>query len=208
MTASDAPRPRRRVFWADLRFFVGIALIALSVAGVWFVVDAAATTSPVFAASRTLVPGDPVTAADLTAVDAALGAAGEAYLGAEQLQPGSVATRSIREGELVPRSALAPAAEVKVTTVVVSSATPVPSGVGPGAAVELWAAAADADGVLQTPSILVADATVARVRESGSMVGSGGTDVEIVIPRADVAATLEALSAGAALSLVPAAVTG
>src|SRR6478752_7441726 len=57
MTALESPRPRRRAFWVDARFAVGLLLVVASVVGVWFVISAARQTVSVFAAAHTTVPG-------------------------------------------------------------------------------------------------------------------------------------------------------
>jgi len=199
--------PSRRTPWGDARFFVGLLLVAASVAGVWFVVTAARQSSPVVVAAHTIVAGDVIADADLRTTEAAFGSDGAAYLAPGDLEPGSVATRTIAAGEFVPTSAIGDAASVRVTTVVVRSTTAVPGAVERGTVVELWAAPPLERGTFGTPAILVADATVAAIGSDDSMIGSSAVTVELVIPRAQVAATLEALAAGSALSIVPAAVT-
>lgn len=207
MSALEAARPRRRVFWSDLRFFLGIALILASVGGVWVIVDAATRTQPVLAAARTLVPGDTVTAADLRPVDAVLGGAEDAYVAPGNLTTGTVVTRTVREGELLPASALEPRGHGAHTAVVISNSSGVPSGVVAGAVVELWSAPRVEGGLFGAPSILVADATVAEISESASMVGGAAAEIELIIPRTAVSATLEAITGGAALSVIPSGAT-
>lgn len=205
MTTLDTVRPRPRAFWADARFFLGIVLIAASIAGVWLIVDAARTTAPVYVATRTLVPGEAVSASELRIVDVALGAAAPAYLSPDALGEGLVATRTIAEGELVPLGAVGAADAARTTNVVVRSTTDVPASVVAGTIVEVWSAPPAEQGRFGTPAILVADATVVSVTRDESMIGGGAASVELVIPRADVAATLTAIAAESALSVVPAA---
>ncbi len=203
MNDTVSARPRPRAFWADLRFLLGIALIVVSVIGVWFVVAAARQTAPVFAAASTIVPGQSVKADDLRVVEVALGQIQESYASPATLQPGSVATRTIPAGELVPRDAVGDAARARTTTIVLHSASDVPASVTTGSAVEVWAAAPLDRGAFDTPRILVGAATVASVDRDRTMMGSGGTAVEIVIARADVAAALAAVADGSNLSIVP-----
>ena len=203
MSDTSARRPRPRAFWADTRFLLGILLVVLSVAGVWFVVSAARESTPVFAASRTLVPGEVVTSDDLTVVDVALGGAVDAYATPATWQAGMITTRTIVARELVPASAVASATQSRTTTVVVRSATAIPDAVRTGVRVELWAAAQRERGVFDPPEVLVSDATVVSVDRDSSIVASAGTSVELVIGRADVAATLAALADGSSLSIVP-----
>ncbi|MCT9002835.1 SAF domain-containing protein [Microbacterium memoriense] len=205
MSETVPARPRPRAFWSDLRFLLGIGLIVVSVAGVWFVVAAARQTVPVFAASRTIVPGEAVTSDDLQVVEVALGRIEDAYASPTSFEPGSVAMRTITAGELVPESAIGAAEQARTTTVVVTSATAIPAAVGRGATVEVWAAPQLERGVFDTPRILVAAATVASVDDDESVMGSAGTAVELVIERADVASTLAAVAAGSSMSIVPTA---
>lgn len=204
MTTVDA-RPRPRAFWADARFLLGIVLIVGSIAGVWAVVVAARQTTPVWAAARTIVPGEEISADDLQVVDVALGAVGERYLGAQALAPGTVAARTVERGELLTRSSLASAGSADVTTVVIQISGDVPASVGTGAAVEVWAAPQLERGRYDTPHVLVPAATVLSVTRGDSVMGGGETSLELVIDRSDVAATLAALADGSSLSVVPTA---
>jgi hypothetical protein len=208
MTALEPARAVRRAFWGDARFFLGILLIIASVAGVWFVVTASRQTAPVFAATRTIVPGEAIGSADVRAVEVALGQLGDLYLSESELGAGLVATRTIPVGELVPADAVGDAAEARTTSVVVRSAVDVPASVEAGTVVEVWAAPLDEHGDYDVPRILVPDATVVSVTRDDSMLGGGAAALELVIPRADVAATLAAMADESALSVVPTAGAG
>ncbi|KAA9155689.1 hypothetical protein F6B41_09965 [Microbacterium lushaniae] len=205
MSAHDRPRVRSRPFWGDARFLLGVLLVVVSVAGVWLVVGAARQTVPVLAAARTIVPGETLGADDVRTVDVALGATGEAYVAPGDLPEAAVATRTISAGELVPAHAVGSGADARVTTVVVDTTVDVPAAIASGARVELWHAPALERGRYDTPRILVADATVAAVVREEGVIGQAGATIELVIPRADVAATLAALSGGSSLSVVPVA---
>jgi hypothetical protein len=204
MTAAVDARPRSRAFWSDARFFLGILLVVASVAGVWFVVAASRQTVPAFAASRTIVLGEAISSDDVRLVDVSLGQIGEAYLTEDALADGLVATRTIQSGELVPRSAVGEASAVRTTSVVLRSAVDVPGSVDAGSTVEVWAAPLIERGSYDAPRILVADATVVSVTRDDSMIGGGSATLEVVIPRADVPATLAAMADESALSIVPA----
>ena len=197
-TARAARRP-----WTDLRFFIGLALIVLSVAGVWLIVGAAKQTRPALQAVRTIVPGDPLTSADVRVVDVVLGAVGSGYLTPATLEPGLIATRTIAEGELVPSTAAA-ADEGRTTSVVVRSAVPVPGSIGRGSVVELWAADPRAEGKgFDAPRVLLPDATVAAVDREDGPLSAKSTTLELVVNRAKVGEVLGALTAGSSLSVVP-----
>ncbi|MFG6476146.1 SAF domain-containing protein [Microbacterium sp. P06] len=207
MTAIDSPRRRPRKFWGDARFLLGILLIALSVAGVWLVVTAARQTAPVYAATRTIVPGETLTVADLRVVDVALGQVGESYVGPAALEDGTVATRTIGEGELVPAEAVGAAADARTTSLVIRTSSDVSASIVEGTRVEVWHAPPLDREAFDAPRILVADATVAAVTRDDAMIGGANATLEVVIARADVAATLEAQSNGSVLSVVPVAGT-
>lgn len=203
MTADATARTPRRAFWGDARFFLGILLVVASVAGVWLVVAAARQTVPVYAAARTIVPGQAIGQDDLRVVEVALGTLADTYLPADGLQSASVATRTIEEGELVPAASVSAADAARTTSIVVRSAVDVPASVAPGSVVEVWAAPLLESGAYDVPRILVPDATVVSVSEDDSMIGGGAAALELVIPRADVVATLSAMSDESALSIVP-----
>ncbi len=197
--------PRRRTPWGDARFLLGLLLVAVSIAGVWFVVASARDTVPVYAAERTLVPGQELTSDDVRIVDVALGQVSTAYIASDALPTGIVATRTIQAGELVPAAAVGPAAGVRTTSIVIDSSVDVPASLAPGHVVEVWESPLLEHGVYDAPRILVADATVVSVTRDESMIGGGAASLELVIARADVAATLAAVAGGSSLSVVPTA---
>lgn len=203
MTVTESARTPRRAFWGDARFFLGVLLIVVSVAGVWLVVAASRTTVPVYAAARTIVPGETIASGDVRVVDVALGTLADTYLRPGELDGAAVATRTIHTGELVPAESVGDPDAARTTSVVVRSAVDVPASVEPGAVVEVWAAPLLEGGDYDVPRILVADATVVSVTRDDSMLGGGAAALELVIPRADVAATLAAMADESALSVVP-----
>ena len=196
--------PPRRAFWGDVRFLIGIALVALSIGGVWLIVSASDHAVPILQTTRTIAQGQPVTAADFQVVDVGLGAAVDGYVGPDDLPADSVATRTLEGGELVPVSALTDAEDSRSTTVVIQSSTGIPEGVTAGTVVEIWQAPPVDDGrSYDVPRILVADVIVREVLEPEGVLAETGTRLEVVIDRADVADVLAAITGGAALSIVP-----
>lgn len=202
MSAIESPPLRRRAFWADIRFVLGLVLIAASIAGVWLVVAAAGRTVPVLAAANTIVPGDVISDNDLRIVEVAWSTVGELYLTPGELSEGTVATRTIAAGELVPLAAIGDGALLSVATVVVRSTTDVPTTAMPGSTVEVWVTPVE-DDAPAAPRILVADATIAAVSRDDAMLGGAAASLELVIPRSDIAAVLGALADKSALSVVP-----
>ncbi|MCM3779276.1 SAF domain-containing protein [Microbacterium hydrocarbonoxydans] len=202
------PSRPRRAFWGDVRFLLGLGMIAASIGGVWLVVSSAGATTPVLQATRTIAEGEAVGSDDFQVVEVNLGALGDRYLAPEDLGGGSVASRTLTADELVPASALADADSRRTTTIVIQTGTAVPGEVAAGSTVELWQSRAAEDGVeAQAPSILVEAATVASFVEKQGVLASDEAGVELVIDRSDVAAVLAAIAGGAGLSIVPIGVT-
>lgn len=199
MMRSRAHRP----FFGDLRFVIGVVLVVASIAGVWLLVSASRQTAPVLQATRTVLPGETISSAELQVVEVGLGSLADAYLAPQSLEPGAIAMRTLAAGELVPLTAVGDGEDLRTTSVVISS-TAVPADVSPGTPVELWHAPPLEDGrSFEEPRILVADAVVADVAEDEGMLAGSRTDVEIVVDRADIADVLAAVNGGDAISLVP-----
>ncbi|MGW9627046.1 SAF domain-containing protein [Microbacterium sp. NPDC055521] len=199
MIRSRAHRP----FFGDLRFLIGVALVLASIAGVWVLVSTSRQTAPVLQATRTVLPGETISSAELQVVEVGLGALSDSYLAPQSLKPGAVAVRTLTAGELVPLAAVGDPDALRTTSVVIRS-TAVPADVSAGAVVELWHAPPIDEGrAFEEPRILVADAVIARVAEEDGMLAGGRIDVEVVVDRADVADVLAAITGEDAISIVP-----
>lgn len=194
----------RRAFWGDVRFLVGIALVALSIAGVWLIVSAFDDAVPTLQATRTITQGEVLTSDDFQVVDVGLGSLADDYLGPDDVPTGSIASRTLESGELVPSSAVTDADLSRSTTIVIQSSTGIPEGVEAGTVVEVWQAPPLDEGrSYDVPRILVADVIVHDVLDAEGVLADTGTQLEVVIDRADVADVLGAITGGAALSVVP-----
>ena len=191
----------------DMRLVLGLVLVAASVAGVVALVGAFDRRTTVYAAASALTPGDRVERADLVARSVSRDGADELYLREEDLSEGGlVVLRPVRDGELLPRTAVGDAAGVRSTAVVLRLASPVSATVTPGATVDGWASPVVDDGRgFGAPVVLVPDAIVVRIVEDDGLVASRdvGT-VEVLVPRARVARVLQAQAGGDALAVVPA----
>lgn len=194
----------RRAFWGDVRFLIGIALVIISITGVWLIVSASDDAVPVLQANRTITEGEALTSSDFQIVEVGLGALADDYLGPQELEPGRVAVRTLEKGEMVPVSATAGATENRSTTIVIDSSTGIPEDVTTGTVVEVWHAPPLDDGrTYDVPRILVVEATVRSVIESEGMLADRGSGIELVIDRSDVADVLAAVTGGSSLSVVP-----
>lgn len=198
-----AERQRRSVR-IDPRLVIGVVLVVASVAGVYAVVTSTDRSVQVLAAASTVSPGDRIYAADLRQTSVSLGDASERYLvWGDVPADGLLVTRSVAQGELVPRSAVGSAASIRFASIVVTVSGQLSKSIVPGVVVDVWSAAATEHGVFGPPVVLVGSATVVRVVESGGIIADRGGGVEVLIPRTRIARVLEAVANGDAISLVP-----
>jgi hypothetical protein len=196
---------KRRSFWFDPRFAIGIALVVVSVLGVVGLVSAADSSIDVLAARATLTPGQHITADDLVETSVRAGQVERLYLrGSQVSSAGVVITRTIHAGELVPASAVGSAAGLQLTSVVVALNATLPASVGPGSRVDVWSARQDDSNNFAAPTVLVSAAVVVRIVEQKNLVAATtGSSVELLVPRFVTASVLEAMANEAALSVVP-----
>lgn len=202
-------RPRRPSRWRqglDPRLVIGVAIVIASVLGVVAIVRTADRTVDVYATAEALTPGTRIESVDLVIRQVALGAAESHYLrGGSLPDSGVVVTRTVQAGELVPAAALGEASSDEHTAVVVPLAAPPSRTVDAGGEVELWSApAARAGDDAAPPSVLVSAATVVGLIDDQSLVrGASSVEIELLVPRAQLAAVLQAVAADAPLAVVP-----
>lgn len=196
----------RKPSWRDPRLAIGLVLVLLSVVLGSVVVTAADETQPAFAAARALAPGDAIGPDDVRVVQVKVDDLTRTYLSAgEPLPEGAVVTRSVGEGELVPRGAVGDVDAVAVRPVGVPFDGPLPRGLGKGAVVDVWVAAPNPEraGTFLRPEPLVEGAVVSEVSESGGALGAGGaTTVQVLVTADQLPEVLGAIANGAAVSLV------
>lgn len=204
LPAPLAPR-LRPPSWRDPRLVVGVLVVLLAVVLGARVVGAADETEPVYAAARTLTPGDAVDEGDVRVVRARLDDASRYLTAATSLPEGLVALRSVGEGELLARSGLGDAAALDLKPVGVPVEGARPAGLVKGARVDVWVALPDPDraGSFADPERVVEAAEVSEVAESGNTLGSGGAStVQVLMADEPLRTTLSALANGADIALV------
>jgi hypothetical protein len=180
-----------------------LASVLLGVA----VVSAADDTVPVFAADSTLVPGTPLTVADLDVVQVRLAGSGDLYLPVDLgLPEGAVAVRTVGAGEVVPRSAVGSADTLAVRPVTVPVDGPLPVGLGVGTLVDVWIAETDTvpGAPPAVPKKALASVEVAAVdRESGGLGAVAAASVAVLLDDDGTTLVLGALANGHRVDLVP-----
>jgi len=202
-------RRLRRPSWRDSRLLIGVLIVLVSITIGSRVVAAADETVPIFAAGATLASGHPVTLADLRVVRVRLGGGTAGYLSARTPPPaGLVLIRPLGAGELVPMSALAPAASLSRRPVSVPVPAPLPDTLAPGVTVDLWSSAKDtavgSTGFRQPVRIAQAAEIYSVSNPSGGLSAAQGSSVQVLLEEADLRALLDALANGAKVAVVPA----
>lgn len=199
------PDRRSRRFWFDPRFFIGLILVAASVAGSVVLIAVNDHSIRVFAVRDTVSPGQVLAETDLIAVSVRLTAADALYVTPDAFpEEGVMVTRTIAAGELVPRAAVGRASSLDTTAVVLQLTTELPEAVRAGSVLDVWAARKVGSGEFEPPVVIVSAAVVVRLVGGDQLLSSDrGTSVEVLVPRSTVASVLESVANGAALSAVP-----
>ncbi|WP_413318886.1 hypothetical protein AA0Z99_01765 [Agrococcus sp. 1P02AA] len=193
--------------WMDPRLVIGVMLVLASLAGVWFVVQQSARTETAWAATRTLLPGDAVAAADVERVEVRLLQSQHRYLDGESDPVGMVVASTVGEGEVLPVRALGSAAGADRAAIVIDVQGALPRAVRAGSLVDIWTAAPVEEG-FAAPTVLVDDAIVVAVVEDEGILASSARQLELLVPSGETSVLLEAMSNDHALSVVPLATPG
>ena len=181
----SAPRRVRPPRWLDLRLVLGVLLVLGSVLLGARVVAAADATVPVWSAAGDLAAGTVLTAGDLVAVDVRLDDVAGAYLATSTRPEGRTLARAVRDGELLPRTAL------EETAALVQLALPVqagfvPPGLDRGQVVDVYAVADPAAGATAagdgsvTPVVAAAPVQAISGRTEG-VLSTATTTVQVVV---------------------------
>lgn len=188
--------------WMDPRLVIGVVLVLVSLAGVWFVVQQSARTETAWAATRTLLPGDIVAAGDVEQVDVRLPQSQDRYLDASADPVGMLVASTVGTGEVLPVRALGDAASEDRSAVVVDIEGALPRAVRTGSLVDVWTAAPTDDGY-DAPAVLIDDAIVVGVLEDEGILANSAQQLELLVPTGETSVLLEAMSNEHVLSVVP-----
>jgi hypothetical protein len=199
----------RRPSWRDSRLLIGVLIVLASVAIGARVVAAADDSVPVFAAASALPSGHAITAADLRVVRVHLDGGVAGYLSARSGVPADlVSTRPVGAGELIPSAAVGPASALTRRPVAVPMPAPLPAGLKPGAAVDVWASAKQggtaSSGYLPPTRIAQGVEVYAISAAGGGLAAATGDSVQILLEEGELRALLDALANGAKVAVVPA----
>lgn len=189
--------------WRDPRFVIGFALIALSICATVLLVHAARTGLPLYQATRDVAVGESLDDSNTRVVLARPESDGYVREGA--LAPGSVASRSIGRGELLPSGSVARSGDLELRRITLSVAQGLPESTAVGATLELWSVPESSAGrESAAPRLVAPDVVLARILEDSRALGSEtGTRIEAVVPASEIAAVLSATGQGGRLVAVP-----
>ncbi|MGM1030309.1 MAG: SAF domain-containing protein [Actinomycetota bacterium] len=188
--------------WMDPRLVIGVVLVLASLAGVWLVVQQSSRTEAAWSATRTLLPGETIAAGDVQPVALRMPQSHERYLAGSADPIGLVVAGTVGEGEVLPLRAVGDASSADRAAVVIDLDSALPRAVRAGAIVDVWTAA-PTDGGFAAPAVLVHDAVVAGVVEDEGILATSAVQLELLVPRDQIALLLEAVSNEHALSVVP-----
>ena len=195
-TVAPALRQHRPA-WRDPRLWVGIVLVCASVVVGARVLASADDTVQIWAVAGAMGAGEHLDGDDLVArrVRFADGAVLRGYFEVTDTLPADLElTRSVDEGELLPRGAVGTPQQTGLVELPVAvDPELVPPGVGPGDRVDVYVVApptADPPGPASAASApVLRDASVVDAPEPGSTFGtSGKRQVVLAVPESDVAA--------------------
>ncbi len=213
---SDLPAPAasriRAPSWRDSRLLVGVLLVLVSTVAGAVVVARADDRLPVYAASRSVVPGQPLTAADVTVIRARIGDGAGAYLPADQPLPADAyALREVRRGELIPAASVGGPADVGVQQLSLLVDSTSAAALGSGSVVDIYVNRPEegSDGVgvarLRGPERVLEGVSVVRVAGEDAVLGSAADTraVQVMVPREAVRDLVADVDVGARITLVP-----
>jgi hypothetical protein len=201
------PRRVRPPRWLDLRLVLGVLLVLGSVLIGARVVTAAGATVPVWAASADLAAGTVLHPGDVVAVQVRLEKSSDSYLATSVPLDGRVLSHAVRQGELLPRSAVEqPQRYVQVALPV--QAGYVPPGLARGQLVDVYALASSSGAATSTSAgsvaLVVAAAPVQDLSgRAAGVLSAPTTTVQVVVSvPADAAARVLGAIGGRPLAVV------
>lgn len=178
---SDTPAAARSVTspWRDTRLWIGVALVAGSIALGARVLAGADDMTQVWAARVDLQPGAPVSADDVVARSVRLdNAAAGRYLPVDGPWPDEDhLLRGVGEGELLPAAALGSPERGVVAVPISVPAGAVPPSVAAGAVVDVWVTSGDRG---EDAAPILDDVVVLEVPPVEELLGAGG-DRQVVV---------------------------
>lgn len=187
--------------WLDLRLVLGVLLVLVAVVAGARVFAAAGHYAEVYVARHPLTPGERLDPADLEAGRVRFAGEGSGYIAVTGAAPsGYVVTRYVGAGELVPATALTPAAAARPARREVTVAVApghLPDGLAHGDLVDVYVTAKVATGA-RVPAPTQVLAAVPVDSDDGGSQSSVGSTIAVVldVPVGSVTAVIHAVESG------------
>lgn len=190
--------------WKDPRLLIGLLLVLASTAGVVALLESRDMTTEVYSARQDIAVGSALSPDDFLAVPVRLGASAGAYVAVSEGVPrNAVATRLIRQGELVPAAAVGGADELDRKPVGLTVEDPLPTGTVAGDRVDVWVSLRTDTNTYGEPRLLLEAAEVAELTVGQSALGSNtSTLVQVLVDDESMPELLDALSNDASIAVV------
>ena len=184
------------------RLALGLFLIALSVAGVWFAIESNDKTEEYLVAARPASSGSVVTVDSFRVAHLNLSTSSDLYLRPGQVPVGSYLLNTVDSGQLIPKGSVATSIIDARQPVIISSAMPVPANLKIGDFVDVWVSAAIENNKFAPSVTLVRDAEITDIIEPSGVMADQTPGVQVLVPVVSVAPILDAIASKGALSLV------
>lgn len=187
----------RRPSWKDPRLALGAVLVIASVAGTVYLVGELHQTSTVYVASSNITLGEQLTAENMKTQEVQLGDTLENYLHVDMpVGQEARANTFISAGELIPVTSITTSELGSRRPINVELPADLSSSITPGSFVDVWIAKRESSGnTYEVPEKLSSMVEVAaRVESGGGLVGTHGTNLELLVEPNQLEPLLQALA--------------
>lgn len=186
--------------WLDVRVVLGVLLVLASVVIGARVFASADRYTSLYVAAHPLVPGEHLTASDVTVGRVRLDGQGANYISAGSRPPvGYVVQRYVGAGEFLPVRAIAAASTTAPDRMVTLPVQPghLPPGVGPGALIDLYVSPKTSAGGAAKPQLVGQNLAVqSRQGGTGELSASSVDSLVVAVPAPAVAGVVQAVESG------------
>ena len=181
---------------------VGMLLIAISMIGVWLVIEANNRTEEFLVAAQPAASGSVITESSFRVVRLNLGDSSRLYLKPGDLDEGNYLLNTMAVGQLVALGSVASAIIDARQPVVITSTMPIPQKVGVGDFVDIWVSELQDGGVFAPPRTLVLDAEIVDIAEPTGVMADAQPQVQVLVPVESVSPILDAVASKDAISMI------
>lgn len=181
---------------------VGMLLIAISMVGVWLVIEANNRTEEFLVAAQPAASGSVITESSFRVVRLNLGDSSRLYLKPGDLDEGNYLLNTMAVGQLVALGSVASAIIDARQPVVITSTMPIPQKVGVGDFVDIWVSELQDGGVFAPPRTLVLDAEIVDIAEPTGVMADAQPQVQVLVPVESVSPILDAVASKDAISMI------